>query len=285
MYRYKERLKQILFLRHKIARRAIREKYLKFQKRRQIMKETIEFREKNKPFQLNNQYNSVIPLNIYTCWHDKNLPPYMKVNIDYLKHSNPEFQIFVYDEKMCREFIEKNFGGDVLNSYNKLKPCSYKSDLWRFCVLYINGGIYLDIKYRCINNFKLIALTEKEHFVRDRGEYGTYTALISVLPKNEIMWNCIQKIVENVNNNYYGNNALDPTGPGLLGSFFSIEEKNNMELYFESTIIENYLKDIYYIMYNDKIIMTYYKKYREEQRQYQKFQPYGELWEKKDIYF
>jgi len=247
-------------------------------------KEVEEFKMKNLPFQVKPFYKSIIPLRIYTCWHSKDLPPLMKKNMDNLKKMNPEFKLYVYDEITCIKFLSKNFDKDVLDAYNSLRPCSYKSDLWRYCNIYIKGGIYIDIKYRCVNNFKLIALTEKEYFVRDRGNYGVYTALIVSKPKNEILWNCIQKIVENVKNKYYGSNALDPTGPGLLGSFFSKKDMNNMELYFENTEIENYYKDLYYIMFNDRIILAYYNQYREEQKQHQKFEHYSILWDRKEIY-
>jgi hypothetical protein len=91
-------------------------------------------------------------------------------------------------------------------------------------------------------------------------------------------------MVENVKVNYYGSNALDPTGPGLLGSFFSKEAINNMELYFENTDIKNYYNDLYYIMYNDRIILAYYNNYREEQKRYQKLDHYSVLWDKREIY-
>ena len=35
----------------------------------------------------------------------------------------------------------------------------------------------------------------------------------------------------NVKKKYYGNDSLDITGPGLLGNFFTKDEKNAMELY------------------------------------------------------
>ena len=254
---------------------------------RERYKQALEFRKKNKPFLFKPSYNSIIPLKIFTCWHTKNLPPFMRANVRYLQKSNPEFRVFLYDEDACRQFIKKHFDDDVLHAYNALKPCSYKSDLWRYCVLYLHGGIYVDIKYRCINKFRFIALTEKEHFVKDLDGSGggTYTALICTLPKNEIMMKCIREIVNNVANKYYGANSLDPTGPCLLGRFSSREEKLAMELHFESTHIEGYYNNIFYIMYNDYIIMTYYKEYRDEQSKYQKFERYGDLWDKKDIYY
>ena len=191
-----------------------------------------------KPFDVKISYNSKIPLNLYTCWHSKDLPPLMQQNYLELVINNPEFKHFLYDENECREFIKDNFDENVLNAYNSLIPCSYKSDLWRFCVLYINGGIYLDIKYKCVNGFKFIALTEKEYFVRDRPENCVYTALIVTMPKNQIMLDCINKIVENVKNKYYGISSLHPTGPGVLGLYFSKEDINKLQLYFEETIVE-----------------------------------------------
>jgi len=235
------------------------------------------------PFKMNSTYTSIIPLNLYTCWHTKDLPPKMKENYEYLVKSNPEITFHLYDEDMCREFIKDNFEEDVLKAYNSLIPCSYKSDLWRFCVLYINGGIYLDIKYRCVNGFKFIALTEEEHFVRDRPDNCIYTALIVTLPKNEIMKKCIYQIVENVKSKFYGKTPLSPTGPGLLGKYFTNEEIDKLGMFFNCSYIENKLNE-YYIVNNDRIILKYYNEYRKEQEQYQKKKYYAEFWKKNNIY-
>ena len=236
-----------------------------------------------KPFDVKISYNSKIPLNLYTCWHSKDLPPLMQQNYLELVINNPEFKHFLYDENECREFIKDNFDENVLNAYNSLIPCSYKSDLWRFCVLYINGGIYLDIKYKCVNGFKLIALTEKEYFVRDRPENCVYTALIVTMPKNQIMLDCINKIVENVKNKYYGISSLHPTGPGVLGLYFSKEDINKLQLYFEETIVEGKINDCY-IVYTGKIILNYYPNYRAEQKIFQKNKYYSDLWKERKIY-
>jgi mannosyltransferase OCH1-like enzyme len=241
------------------------------------------YKRLNIPFSLKSTYNSIIPLNLYTCWHTKELPPLMQNNLNGLINDNPEFNVQLYDEDGCREFIKTNFSSDILNAYNSLIPCSYKSDLWRFCVLYINGGIYVDIKYQCVNNFKFIALTEKEHFVRDRPEGHAYTALIITLPKNEILLKCINQIVKNVNNKFYGNTSLDPTGPGLLGGFFTKAEINTFEIYFASSVIEHKLND-YYMVYNNSIILSNYPNYRVEQSHFQKNKYYTLMWEDKNIY-
>jgi mannosyltransferase OCH1-like enzyme len=241
------------------------------------------YKKLNVWFQLKETYNSIIPLHLYTCWHTKDLPPLMKANYDLLVQGNPKIEFHLYDQEDCRKFIQDNFENEVVEAYDSLIPCSYKSDLWRFCVLYIKGGIYMDIKYQCANGFKFISLTESEHFVRDRPNHYVYTALIVTKPNNQIMLNCITKIVENVKNKFYGTDALLPTGPGLLGNYFTDEEINDMKLYFQSSKIENKL-DKFYIVNKDRIILKYYEGYRDEQKKYQKFAHYSQLWNERKIY-
>jgi mannosyltransferase OCH1-like enzyme len=101
-----------------------------------------------------------IPLNIFQTWHTKNLPSFMAKNIENLQKINPEFKYQLFDDNDCLDFIHDNYDTDVLNAYNMLIPGAFKADLWRYCILYKYGGIYLDIKYNCINDFKLITVTK-----------------------------------------------------------------------------------------------------------------------------
>ena len=246
------------------------------------------FLKYNNIFKLKEIYNSVIPLHVYTCWHTKVLPPLMKQNYEKLISYNPKMIFHLYDENDCREFIKTHFKPDVLDTYDSLIPNAYKSDLWRYCVLFINGGIYIDIKFECINNFRLIALTEKEHFVRDREPPGgTLNGLLVCKPGNQILFKCIRQIVDNVQKKFYGDNALCPTGPNLLGLFSSKREKHLMPMYFENAIANG--RDNYYIALkrksgNDIIILKIYDEYRNEQHLYQEKPYYANLWNEKKIY-
>ena len=114
-------------------------------------------------FKINNceNFENQIPLHIYQTWHTKDLlPPKMRKCVEKLKTDNPEFEHHLYDNKECHHFIKTNFDKRVLNAFNKLKPGAFKADLWRYCILYKKGGIYLDIKYQCEPKFKLIDLAK-----------------------------------------------------------------------------------------------------------------------------
>jgi mannosyltransferase OCH1-like enzyme len=230
------------------------------------------------PFKSN--YNSVIPFNIFQTWHSKELPPLMNRIVEKIKVINPEFFYHLFDDNDCREFIKNNFEPTILNAYDSLIPGAYKADLWRYCVLFIKGGIYLDIKYAPINNFKFINLTEAEHWVLDVDKNNIYNALIVCKPNNPILLAAINKIVENVKNKFYGNSSLEPTGPKLLSLFFTNEQKNQFDMYHDFYMsFENR-----FIYLNNYLVLKSYNGYITEHNNNKRIDHYSDLWKKKNIY-
>ena len=234
------------------------------------------------PYKLKNNYNPIIPLKIFQTWHTKDLPQKMKERVEHLKESHPRFEHYLYDDNDCREFIKNNFDKDVLIAYDKLIPGAYKADLWRYCVLYINGGIYMDIKLKCINGFKLIELTENNHLVKDRiYPLSIYNALMVSQKGNQLLWKAIYRIVINTNKKFYGSSPLEPTGPTMLGNIILNNKMTpNIDLY--------HYKGGGYIIYKNRfVISTEYPEYNgERQNTYNsnKTKRYDQLWNERKIY-
>lgn len=231
--------------------------------------------------------SDTIPLNLFQTWFTKDLPHNMKKNVDELRKRNPEFKYALYDDDDCRDFINQYFDSSVVNAYDRLIPGAYKADLWRYCVLYIHGGIYLDIKMRCVGDFKLIELTDKEHYVKDIDaphfiphNVGIYNAVMIQKKKNPLMMDCILQIVKNVNDNYYGFSCLYPTGPGLLGELYM---KNKLNYRLEEIDLFHISKGEK-IIYNNRSILEHYPMYRKEQVNNQKSPHYSIMWEENSIY-
>ena len=241
------------------------------------------FRELNKKltisYPLKEKYDIIIPPNIFQTWHTKFLPPQMSKAVNTIRILNPGFNYFLFDDNDCREFIKTHFKPDVLDAYDRLVPGAYKADLWRYCVLFIHGGIYMDIKYTPLNGFKFINLTEKEHFVSDIDNVNIYNGLMVALPRNEILFKCIRRIVKNVENKFYGNGYLEPTGPALLSNFVSTSE-NIVDLK-HSVLNDNNYKLIYF---NDIPILKSYNNHIEEREKYSKKKHYSILWNERKIY-
>lgn len=228
----------------------------------------------------------IIPFDIYQTWSSKELPPKMKHFRDIMIQENPEFTFHLYDDEECGRFIEEHFHPLVLWAYQSLKPGAYKADLWRYCILFVKGGIYMDIKYRPINGFRFVQLTKRNHYVRDfsfikkksipEKNGGIYNALIVSTPHNPIFQKCIQQIIIHVKNRIYGVNPLSPTGPLLFKNMIPEEEKKKIQMQFH--------RDREIILFQGIPILQYYPDYRNEQKQTNPHNHYHELWKNKNIY-
>jgi hypothetical protein len=270
--------------------------------------------ESEKPDYEQLKKNAVIPLDIYQTWHTKNLPPKMRECVDKLKRDNPDFTHHLYDDDDCREFIRDNFEPEVLDAFDKMIPGAYKADLWRYCVLYKNGGIYLDIKFQCQKGFKLLELCDKNYLVLERPfagkiniadelnminshhyfsniynkidtnfwpdrRIGIYNAVMVSEPQNPVLLKCIQKIVKNVNTKYYGYNPLYITGPGLLGDEYFAGDYSKIR---DFSLFNSLNGD--YIINRKGIVLSQYPEYREEQSMYSPKQYYQKLWYDRKVY-
>jgi mannosyltransferase OCH1-like enzyme len=224
-----------------------------------------------------------IPKNIFQTWQDKKLPKKMTECVNSITKCNPEFHHYLYDDAECYEFIKTHYDSDVLYAYDSLIPGAYKADLWRCCVLFKYGGVYLDIKYKCINGFSFENLLDSEYFVKDLYETNNrkavYNALIVVKPGNAILEKTIKQIVENVRNRYYGTCPLDITGPTMMIKQFTPSEEKHLGRL--ELVKHNWQL---YICFMNKPILMMYPEYRSEQRRFSEKGYYAELWKDRNVY-
>lgn len=165
-----------------------------------------------------------IPRNIFQTWFTKNLSPDFKSLTETWKTKNPNYAYFLHDDYDCEEFIKKNFDIKVYNAYCRIIPGAFKADLWRYCILYIYGGIYVDIDTICHNEIDVF-LNESIEFMTPIdlnnwsviGTHNLFNAFIASVPKHPILLECINRIVYHVENNIVPYSNLDFTGPGVLG--------------------------------------------------------------------
>ena len=222
--------------------------------------------------------NGIIPLNIFQYWHSDELPKSIEYCTNNIKKNNPEFNYQLFNENSARNFIRDNFSSETLNCFDSIIPSAIKCDLFRYCILYKLGGIYIDVKYYCINNFKFIYLTDSEYFCKDIDSSGggVYNAFIICNSNNDKLMSCINTVIKNVNNKYYGNNSLEPTGPLMMKKIFSNDEINNFKL--NLNLINGYT----YISFKKSPILFFHKKYRNEQHKISKH--WTEYWNDRQFY-
>lgn len=165
-----------------------------------------------------------IPRNIFQTWETKDISPDFLSLTQTWREKNPNYAYFLYDDNDCISFIKKHFDINVYNAYTRIIPGAFKADLWRYCILYIYGGVYADMDTICFNPIDLF-LNENIEFVTPVdlnnnpmiGTHNLFNSFIASVPKHPILLECINRIVFNIENNIIPYSNLDFSGPGMLG--------------------------------------------------------------------
>ena len=168
-----------------------------------------------------------IPNNIFQGFNHRVLDEIFYDSIQQTITLNPDFDYHFHDTYDQRALIRDNFDEKVLKAYDTLIPGAYRSDLWRLCVLYVHGGIYMDLKLNVIKPFSSF-INEDCDFVmameypQSNGPHKSMlTSFMASVPKHPFLLACIDAIVERVTLKEYGINEWDVTGPILYASVFT----------------------------------------------------------------
>ena len=155
------------------------------------------------------------PETIYFC--NKNIDDKMIKYANAWKLLNPNYEIKLYDNKMCEDFLLKNFGQLHKDIFVFIPHGPIKADFWRICILYIYGGVYSDI-----DNKPFIPL---EKFIEKDVDFVTCSAydpnykfnpnFIISNKGNIILKNCIDWYIKK----YVNKSPYSYMGWSIMGAF------------------------------------------------------------------
>ena len=225
-----------------------------------------------------------------------NLPQKIKDNIENTKSLNPGYEIRYYSDSDAEKFINENFP-EYMDDYNTLIPGAYKADLLRLLLLYKYGGVYNDIGHVYLEPISKIIfqndtlLVCKDQVLQGLPSFYLHNALIASSPNHQMIKKAIDVIIENVRNKFYGNSALEPTGPGAFGKAFNLyferkeDEPINIGMFNKETKVLNHPGHFIEDTDGLKIIKTKFDNYYEtvypegRDKTY-----YSVFWDKREIY-
>ena len=114
----------------------------------------------------------------------------------------PGYKHIVFDDKDCLKFIRRYndilCNKDLEKVWYSLKKGAHRADLFRYCYLYINGGVYLDIKTELIEPLsKTFHKDNTLYSVLSIKKNTIYQGIIASPPKNPIFVDLISYISNN----------------------------------------------------------------------------------------
>lgn len=192
----------------------------------------------------NGSNNYRIPFIIYRTWKNEKLTEQFKEAWDITAKNNPEFEQKLYTDLDVNNFINSfNYPG-LKKAYNRLNPKygAARADLFRYAILYKNGGFYMDIKTyaKCSiknklgnNDGILLSKWTGNRYKGDKSFFENYSLSFSVrVGEWEQYWlacqkehpimkaildRCIKNILNPKSNNLILNNTKDSgDGPHIV---------------------------------------------------------------------
>jgi hypothetical protein len=132
--------------------------------------------------QYKNIFNNYIPKILHQTYKSRDIVP-NKVFSNIKKYAS-DYEYRFYDDKDCIDFLTKYFHKNVINAYNHATVTAHKADLFRYCLLYIYGGIYLDIKTELIKPLNEIFTDNYIYSVLSINKNTIYQGIIATPPRN-----------------------------------------------------------------------------------------------------
>lgn len=222
------------------------------------------------------------------------VPENMAKSMNEIINSNPEYEYFYFDDEDARLYLRNNFPQNVLAAYDKVKPGAYKADLFRYCYLYKNGGVYMDTGFVPTSSLKDL-ITPNDEFIspEDDNTGGIFNAFICCTPRHPIIREAMLKSIDNIERSLYRRHPLDITGPAVLGTAFEkiVKAKPLADKFYGHGIrLITYKRteactSAGEISYNGrKLLSTKYEGYYIDRIWYNTNEHYSEMWHSKRVY-
>lgn len=217
----------------------------------------------------------MIPTWIHQTWRSKQ-------DVEHLSNTwttyHPGFKYTFYDDNAIDIFVRKYFDTRIYSVYKRITNGSLKADFFRYCVLYIHGGVYVDIDITCIKpltegivDFEMDTLVTASDFQeKDYQPYNNgyrrdciYQAFLCAQPFHPFIKYMLNYMCFIINNNQYKHDIFRIGGPEAFANgydifynntrpkHFTLRESNNH--IFSDIKLVSHIHDCEYLGYNRHI--------------------------------
>ena len=167
--------------------------------------------------------NWTVPHNLFVS--TPSTPPYV---VTANSRANPLFRLRYYNDTSAYEYVNRTCGARVGLAYRCLAAPAYRADLFRYCALSREGGVYMDGDLALLQPLQEVVSMCSDATVgadlpqgKDKGKQMKILAGVAGAPIFQCM---MRRILRHVELRYYGWSSLGITGPLLLHQCY--EETN-----------------------------------------------------------
>lgn len=183
----------------------------------------------------------LIPMKIHQSWFEPvttiDYPNLSRISNSWKIYERDGWSYNFYTDDQAASFISQHFSSEVLDAFDSLLPGAYKADLFRYCVLFIEGGIWADIDTLLTTNLNVLIPDDVGFLVPlDFWRGLLWNGLVAAAPGHPFLAKAIERSVNFIRNRFTvidicgqfcpeldnmvtlrDHPDLYLTGPGLLG--------------------------------------------------------------------
>lgn len=215
---------------------------------------------------MNYDNNIKIPKIIHQIWlqGENNIPTDYPNYSDSWKKLNPDFKYILWDQNSIENLIKQHFPY-FLSKFNSYPKLVQKVDAAKYMILYVYGGIYVDMDLECIKNInnliinnQIILLKCDMNIIVRIFFYHTINTIIqncfaASVPNHPFWKYCVELMLKQdlKQHNYelLEKYIFRTTGPGLFTqAYYSFKPNNNFTL-LDTNVIEPF-SSCEYDLYN-----------------------------------
>lgn len=168
------------------------------------------------------EWNMMAPLE-NGKYKDRDIPKHWKPSPKSIKKYMPDWKYVFMTDEDNRAFVKKYFP-DFLKYYDRFPHNIMKADAVRYCWLYINGGIYMDLDFEVEHPLDELFTGDVEVYLVSSSNVGSYltNSFMASKPGCKIWLECIEAMKKKLPWYYAGKHVevLNTTGPIMLTHVF-----------------------------------------------------------------
>ena len=173
----------------------------------------------------------MIPKKIYQTWNTQQLPEKIEKLHSKMRKKNSTFEHIIYTDEQMNDYIGSNADKEIKDAYWKMNHIVAKADIWRYTILYNNGGIYFDIDSEIVGSLDNLINDEDDAIISPEINENLFIQWGLIFGKHHIILEkTLTNILDNVKNdiNKFDHHSL--TVKNYAKAIFDLAQENNYEL-------------------------------------------------------
>ncbi len=181
-----------------------------------------------------------IPKVIYQTFKTNKIPLLTKFYIWRFLQRNKGYRREFFDDQQIDHLIRENFDQRTYEAFARLQIGAAKADFFRYAILYVHGGIYLDLDSDIIGHLDDVIRPDDIAVIAHENNRSLYAQWALIYDKGHpFLKKTIEFIVRNIEENRYLHDVHQMTGPTVYTEAINTVLEENPNVPFRQ-IIDDY---------------------------------------------